>query len=248
MKRCSFIIPILSFSLLITTSFTRDTDIKVGRGFAVVELFTSEGCSSCPAADEAVIDIANRYKTNVFILGFHVDYWNYLGWKDAFSNAGYSERQKQYASAFSLNSIYTPQIVVNGETEFVGSDKSKLQKTIEKELSNNTNSSIGITARETDEKKISVNIKTGNQSNTKINIALVQLKAQSNVAGGENQGRQLRHINIVRDFKTTDATGKQTSLILTLPPGILKKDCSVIAFLQDKSTLRIIDAASTTIE
>jgi len=93
-----------------------------------------------------------------------------------------------------------------------------------------------------------VNIKTGNQSNTKINIALVQLKAQSNVAGGENQGRQLRHINIVRDFKTTDATGKQTSLILTLPPGILKKDCSVIAFLQDKSTLRIIDAASTTIE
>ena len=248
MKRCSFIIPILSFSLLITTSFTRDTDIKVGRGFAVVELFTSEGCSSCPAADEAVIDIANRYKTNVFILGFHVDYWNYLGWKDAFSNAGYSERQKQYASAFSLNSIYTPQIVVNGETEFVGSDKSKLQKTIEKELSNNTNSSIGITARETDEKKISVNIKTGNQSNTKINIALLQLKAQSNVAGGENQGRQLRHINIVRDFKTTDATGKQTSVILALPTGLLKKNCSVIAFLQDKSTLHIIGAASIIIE
>ena len=248
MIRRLFIIPILSLSSLITTSFIRDAENKASQGFAVVELFTSEGCSSCPAADEAVIDIANRYKTNVFILGFHVDYWNYLGWKDAFSNAGYSERQKQYAAAFSLNSIYTPQIVVNGETEFVGSDKNKLQKNIEKELSNNTTSSIELSARETDDKKILVNVKTGNQPNGKINIALVQLKAQSNVAGGENAGRQLHHINIVRDFKTTDATGKQASVILNLPAGLLKKDCNVIAFIQDKNTLRTIDAASVTIQ
>jgi len=237
-----------TFSLLRITAFSKKEKNHADKGFAVVELFTSEGCSSCPPADDAVADIQRQYKNNVFILCFHVDYWNYLGWKDAFSNSGYSERQKQYASAFSLNSIYTPQIVVNGETEFVGSDKSKLQKTIEKELSNSTNSSIEITARETDEKKISVSIKTGNQSNTKINIALLQLKAQSNVAGGENQGRQLRHINIVRDFKTTDATGKQTSVILALPTGLLKKNCSVIAFLQDKSTLHIIGAASIIIE
>lgn len=248
MIKRSFTIPMLLLSLLITMGFTGESQNKASRGFAVVELFTSEGCSSCPAADEAVIDIAKLYKENVFILGFHVDYWNYLGWKDAFSNADYSERQKQYTSVFSLNSIYTPQIVVNGKTEFVGSDKSKLQKTIEKELSNNTTSSIELSARETDGKKISVNIKTGNQSKGKINIALVQLKAQSNVAGGENKGRQLRHINIVRDFKTTDAAGKEISVILNLPTGLLKKDCNVIAFLQDKSTLHIIDAASISIQ
>lgn len=248
MKNCFFSISALLFSLLITTSFQRHHETEVSHGFAVVELFTSEGCSSCPAADEAVIDIAKQYKQNVFILGFHVDYWNYLGWKDAFSNADYSGRQKQYASLFSLNSIYTPQIVVNGKSEFVGSDKSRLQKTIEKELSNNMAASIELSAKETDGKKVMVNYKTENLSNSKINIAIVQLYAQSNVAKGENQGRQLRHINIVRDFKTVDATGKQNAVYLNIPAGLSKKDCMVIAYVQDKNNMHITDAAEVSIQ
>src|SRR5882724_8719091 len=97
------IIIVLTIIVLTGMRFLRPISENVSRdqkpnGIAVVELFTSEGCSSCPPADEAVIDISNEYKSNVFIIGFHVDYWNSLGWKDAFSNASYTERQKQYAA------------------------------------------------------------------------------------------------------------------------------------------------------
>jgi hypothetical protein len=97
-------------------------------GFAVVELFTSEGCSSCPAADELAIALSKEYTGNVYFLGYHVDYWNYIGWKDRFSAADHTELQRQYASAFRLNSIYTPQVVINGKREFVGSDQTRLRR------------------------------------------------------------------------------------------------------------------------
>src|SRR5438132_289864 len=98
-------------------------------GIAVVELFTSEGCSSCPPADAIAAKITSEFK-NVYVLGFHVDYWNSLGWKDEFSNAAWTNRQQQYASHFELSSIYTPQMVVNGKTELVGSNEQLLRKTI----------------------------------------------------------------------------------------------------------------------
>ncbi len=248
MVRYSLIATALFYLSLMPTTLQSVNEYKAAHGFAVVELFTSEGCSSCPAADEAAIEMAKRYKENVFVLGFHVDYWNYLGWKDAFSNADYSARQKLYASSFSLNSIYTPQIVVNGKTEFVGSDKSRLQKTIEMELNNNSISSIVLSAKQNEDKKVMVNFKTEKSSNSTINFALVQFNAQSNVTKGENQGRQLRHINIVRDFKTVDATIKQSAFYLNIPAGLSKQDFKVIVFVQDKSNLHISDAAEAAVQ
>ena len=248
MLKYFFITPAFIFSLFLITGFGKNQQPQSGKGFAVVELFTSEGCSSCPAADAAVIDIAKQYKDNVFILGFHVDYWNYLGWKDVFSKADYSERQKQYASAFSLNSIYTPQIVVNGKTEFVGSDKNKLQQTIIQELNNNTTGTIELSAKENEEKKIVVNFKAANISNSIINIALVQSHAQSNIAKGENEGRQLHHINVVRDLKTIQPDQKEKTIYFTLPAGLTKKDCAVIAFAQSKTNMHIISASETAIQ
>ncbi len=245
-----YIFPLSLFlsSLLCIPAFSKKEKYKADKGFAVVELFTSEGCSSCPPADEAVIDLAKQYKENVFILGFHVDYWDYLGWKDAFSNAAYSERQKQYASAFSLNSIYTPQIVVNGKTELVGSDKSKLKTVIENALSNSAISSIELSARENDDKRVIVNVQSENTANSKINFALVQLQAHTNVARGENQGRLLHHINIVRDFKTMETTGKQVSSLLNIPSGFSKKDFIVIAYVQDKNNMHITRVGSVRIQ
>src|SRR5580765_4213272 len=121
--------------VVVTASFScyssnkkTDTGIAAGNGFAVIELFTSEGCSSCPPADEAMIDIENEFKKNVYVIGYHVDYWNYLGWKDIFSNAGWTDRQKAYAQELKLNNIYTPQVVINGSSEFVGSDVNRLHQ------------------------------------------------------------------------------------------------------------------------
>ncbi|MEO7532910.1 MAG: DUF1223 domain-containing protein, partial [Ferruginibacter sp.] len=127
-------------SIFLATLFINCHDIAATsqppapQGFAVVELFTSEGCSSCPPADAAMSVIANKYKEQVFVLGFHVDYWNRLGWKDEFSSSDYSKRQRNYATAFSLEGVYTPQVVVNGKSQFVGSDKSKIEKVIQSQL------------------------------------------------------------------------------------------------------------------
>src|SRR5476649_2001101 len=116
----------LGLAAIITQAFIKDkkTVSPENKGFAVIELFTSEGCSSCPPADALVAKVQKESADKpVYILAFHVDYWNRLGWKDAFSSAEYSYRQSQYARWLKLSSVYTPQIVVNGHTEFVGSEE-----------------------------------------------------------------------------------------------------------------------------
>jgi len=101
------------------------------KGFAVVELFTSEGCSSCPPADQLVAKIEKEVKDRpVYILAYHVDYWNRAGWKDGFSSADYSKRQQDYAAYLHIQQVYTPQIVVNGRMEFVGSEEAVLRGAI----------------------------------------------------------------------------------------------------------------------
>src|SRR5437899_2881738 len=101
----------------------------------VVELFTSQGCSSCPAADKNLAEIIEKAEANgqqVIGLSFHVDYWNYIGWKDPYSKAEFTERQRKYALRMNSENIYTPQMIVNGESEFVGSDKNTSTKEIGK--------------------------------------------------------------------------------------------------------------------
>src|SRR6186997_2744530 len=134
------LLPIIVFSVsLLTISFsTASLKNKIAKkqdGFVLIELFTSEGCSSCPPADEALEEIQKKYNDkNVLVLGYHVDYWNKLGWKDVFSDASFTQRQEYYSRIFHLNSIYTPQVVVNGKSEFVGSNKEKLISSIEEQL------------------------------------------------------------------------------------------------------------------
>lgn len=215
-------------------------------GFAVTELYTSEGCSSCPPADEAVADMAKKYK-NVYVLGFHVDYWNSLGWKDAFSTAAYTQRQSHYAEVFSLNSIYTPQVVINGKTQFTGSDRNQLQKTIEAALNGDgTNVISELNARGGGPGNIVVTCRTNMTADEMLNIALIQLSAATQVKRGENQGKRLQHINVVRDFKTF--SNPPGSVIFALPAGLLLKDCKIIAFTQHKNNLHVTGAAESSIQ
>ena len=134
------LLPICVFAVsLLTISFsTKNLNKKIVKdqdGFALIELFTSEGCSSCPVADAILEEVQKKYiDKNVLIIGYHVDYWNKLGWKDIFSDASFTQRQEYYSNIFRLNNIYTPQVVVNGKKEFLGSDKSKLTSSIEEQL------------------------------------------------------------------------------------------------------------------
>ena len=215
------------------------------KGFAVVELFTSEGCSSCPSADEALIELSHEYKQNVFILGFHVDYWDRLGWKDACSDAAYSNRQQEYGRIFGLRSIYTPQVIVNGHTEFVGSDRTRLHQNIEKELTESSDPDMDLQAKSISENKVSVSYKIPDRGNQLIRIALVEKYRETAVKRGENSGKTLRHINLVRDFKSVNSG--EGSVTMSLPQSLKPENCLIIAYLQDKTSWNISGAKSISI-
>src|SRR5689334_13667962 len=169
-------------------------------GFAVVELFTSEGCSSCPPADKLVASVEEQYENkSVYILSYHVDYWDRLGWKDRFSNAAFTERQQHYAELLHLNSIYTPQIVVNGKDEFVGSNKAALDRALSASMKDSTKERLSIqvnTQLDSAHEKINVAYQTTAPASASIVINLVEKSAQTSVKAGENEGRQLTHVQI----------------------------------------------------
>ncbi len=234
------------FSLFILSPGTKSMNEPKGNGIAVVELFTSEGCSSCPDADNNITRLLEKQMDNVFILSFHVDYWNRLGWKDVYSDAAFSMRQRNYARVFGLQSVYTPQVVVNGSTEFVGSDENKLDKVVESNLSKTLQPALEISA-EKNGNKITVRYKTGTSNNWLLNLALVEPEATSKVRAGENGGRILHHVNIVRSLKTIDNELNE-SATMEIPAGLDKRHLKLIAYTQDKHTLQVFAAAQQTIQ
>ncbi len=214
-------------------------------GIAVVELFTSEGCSSCPSAENVVMEIAGENNINIYILEFHVDYWDRLGWKDPFSNAAYSKRQQTYGRKLALANIYTPQIIVNGSIELVGSDKVRLEKNIGVELLKSQAPIVAIKAKRAETNAVSISYKIDGGSGNILNIALIQLQANSDVESGENKGRRLHHIQIVRTFKTIEDPGSTGEISLSIPDGLIPGNSRVIAYLQNKNDWHIKGAVQS---
>lgn len=207
-----------------------------GSGIAIIELFTSEGCSSCPAAERLLGEIAAEGKSNIFTLEYHVDYWNYLGWKDEFSSAEYSKRQREYSGFIPSSSIYTPQAVVNGSREFVGSDKSALQSAITQALKTNEANKVKVeTKRANASVKVAYSI-SGALTGKVLHVALLQKNAVTNVRRGENNGRKLMHTNVVRAFNTLDLNSPTGETQFTLPGDVLRSQCLIVAFVQDRKT------------
>jgi hypothetical protein len=248
MKPLTFLIAIA----FITTSFScadsagkSSTAMNNDKGFAVVELFTSEGCSSCPPADNAVAALLKEHKNNVYVLGYHVDYWDNLGWKDIFSDAAYTQLQRNYARAFKLSSVYTPQIVVDGTQEFVGSDKNKLNAAVNNSLQQSSNIQLSINAKAGNDQTINVSFNT-NAADANVHIALIQLNAENKIQRGENTGATLHHVNIVRDIKTSASANG--NIALTIPADLSSKDCKVIAFTQNTNDNKITAATEVSIQ
>ncbi len=210
----------------------------------VLELFTSQGCSSCPPADRLLATYANR--EDIAALSFHVDYWNKLGWKDPFSDQLFTERQGNYASS-SGSSVYTPQIIINGEKEMVGSEENKIKATIKQFQKQQTASQIIISEIKTGDNKISVTYSVkGKLNNSVVNIALVQNKITTSIKAGENHGVTLTNYNVVRNFKTMSSiAAEKNETTIDMISGIDKKDCSIILYLQDVSSNKIYAAAKS---
>ena len=249
-----YLLHIIVFSVsLVTISFsTRSLNKSIAKeqdGFALVELFTSEGCSSCPPADALLEEVQKKYSDkNVLVLSYHVDYWDKLGWKDIFSSALFTERQEYYANIFRLNNIYTPQAIVNGKKEFLGSNKSKLINSIEEQLSEKSAESIKLNAIQNTEGKIDVLYLAEGTDGKKEQaiLVLIQKMATNEIKKGENTGRTLHHINIVRNIFYLPLKEKTTSF--TLPAGLSKEDFFVAGFIQEKKSGKIKAIQSASIE
>ena len=172
-----------------------------------------EGCSSCPPADRLLPQLASE--ANVIPLSFHVDYWDRYGWKDPFSNSSFTDRQRDYAKQFKLESIYTPQLVINGEYELVGSNRSSAEADIKKLLAENAPLQLTIDDVKKENDKLSVSCRLqGDFQNCDLLVAIVQKHAEVNVKAGENHGAKLSHTNVVRSFLKLPAKKKWISRFL----------------------------------
>lgn len=231
-----------------TKSVDRESEIKVGavKGayapVVVLELFTSEGCSSCPPADRLLPELANE-AAGVFPLSFHVDYWNRLGWTDPFSNAAFAERQRAYGRHFGLESVYTPQLVINGEYELVGSNRGEAQTVLQKALKKNAAIHLSIEQVKLKGATISFqSVTEGNTKGTSIVAAVVQNHAVSTVKAGENRGATLAHTNVVRCFSKQPATGRN-EFELVVPNELIAGGWQLLVYAQQETDLKITGAA-----
>jgi hypothetical protein len=244
----AFIITSLSLAAFISLDkiSVQNADAKVdGKGFAVLELFTSEGCSSCPPADELLAKIQKEAQgKEVYLLAYHVDYWNRQGWKDVFSSSDFSNRQIDYGRWFGGSQIYTPQVVVNGKSEFVGSDEQALRQAISEQLTTKPNATLAVQAsQDGDMLKIQYQA-SGDFKGSDLLLALVQKSAQTKVERGENAGRTLSHVQIVRKIQSDpiSKTGTGSSTI-ALPKGFSAQNWEVLAMVQDQTRGKILAAA-----
>jgi hypothetical protein len=220
------------------------------KGFAVVELFTSEGCSSCPPADELVAKIQKESNGKpVYILAYHVDYWNRLGWKDVFSNADFSKRQNDYAKYLRLQSVYTPQVIVNGKTEFVGSEENTLRSAITTALQKSPAEHLALTVSGSNHGQASLKYSIeGTGKNVVLMVAVLQKSAQTKVERGENAGHTLSHVQIVHKLQEIALRGNNGTAIIPLPNGYDDKKWEIIGFLQNPVNGSIEGAARATSE
>ena len=217
----------------------------------VIELFTSEGCSSCPSADKWLSTLKSNQGLwkDIIPMALHVDYWDYLGWKDPYSQPMFSERQRRYAQAFGLRGIYTPQMIVNGQDEFVGSREETAKSVIQKAFTQSAICTISITKIDQNDEFVTVNYEiSGKMNDAVLNLALVQEDGTSDVKRGENRGRHLENVNIVRDFLSMELAGKKSGVQqLKMPEKVNLGHFSVIAFVQDIETMKILGAVSSAI-
>jgi len=230
----------------------------------VVELFTSEGCSSCPPADQLLsrLEAPNVLRftkgkqrlslppgVEIIALGEHVDYWDSLGWKDRFSSPLFSSRQQDYGRAFRLESVYTPQIVVNGEIEVLGSDSRAVQNAIRAAVKEpREDVAIMMTADQKIAFKVS-KLPPGSHE-ADILLAVTESGLVTSVYGGENSGRQLRHTAVVRSLSRVASLDPKrpgeysAEAQLNLRPDWNRANLRLVLFVQDRTTRHILGVAA----
>jgi hypothetical protein len=211
----------------------------------IVELFTSEGCSSCPPADQLLMKLESEQPVagvHVIALSEHVDYWDRLGWRDPFSSAQFTNRQQDYSQMFQDSGPYTPEMVVDGTTGFVGNQSGDALKAITK-ASRAVKAAVRITAGTG---KITIQT-DGVKHAADVVVAITERNLLSNVAHGENAGRKLTHTAVVRWLRVAGKThpGQPFSGEISVPADKSWKpeNLYAVVFLQERSSRKVLGAA-----
>jgi hypothetical protein len=230
----------------------------------LVELFTSEGCSSCPAADRLLVQLQDTQPiegAEIIALSEHVDYWNDHGWTDAYSSATFTKRQSVYAVGFRQSNVYTPQMIVDGKIEFVGGDRPSAESAIRRAiqapkarirlraLGDDSSSS---SRRDALQFEIEIEglsrLKDGGQAD--LFLALTEDNLNSEIEGGENAGRSLGHSCVVRMLHPIEKIKGAPKRVVVISPAVRIRDdwqrehLRAVAFLQDRKSHRVLGVAT----
>ncbi len=226
----------------------------------VAELFTSEGCSSCPPADQVLARLVDEQPiegVTVVALGEHVDYWDRLGWRDPFSAQLFSARQSAYDSGvFRTGRIYTPQVVIDGHLEVIGSDESAVHSAVRK-AARTPKAQVAVASEALQDGSLRVSVRVEIPSGLSINpaevmIALTEDRLSTNVRRGENSGRVLSHAAVVRSLASVGPLSlrfgvQTTTASLAVAPAWSRENLRVVAFVQEQVTRRIVGAGSQSV-
>jgi len=241
-----------AFLIAVPLALAADRPVPV-----IVELFTSEGCSSCPPADRLLSRLDQTQPVpgaEVIAVEEHVDYWNQLGWNDPFSSPQYRARQNDYALAFHANDIYTPQMVVNGQAAFVGSDLQRAYREIGAAAKTATTLvDLATHPNSKDPSLIDLSVQVNKPNaiqwqDSNVYLAVTENGLSTFVKGGENHGRMLRHSAVVRSFgvigriSPQGANGGQLISTLRLPAEWNRENLRAVVFVQERGTLHITGA------
>jgi hypothetical protein len=213
----------------------------------LVELFTSEGCSSCPPADQLLARI-QKADPNAVVLSEHVTYWNGIGWSDPYSSQDSTERQTNYVQRMGLSSNYTPQMVVNGRYEFVGSDAGAAAQALHHAAAGTT-VPLTISDLKATHSQVAFSLQTGTvDKEAQLLGVLAQDEGVEQVANGENGGRTLRHVQIARAIRqiasVKNGSAYAGALSLDVPQAIGGEGWHLVAFLQQGPGGPILGVAS----
>jgi hypothetical protein len=222
------------------------------RRAVLVELFTSEGCSSCPPADALLGRLRQEFAGRGFEvvpLGLHVDYWNSLGWKDRFSSAEFSRRQEQYARALHTDGPYTPQMIVDGAVEFVGSDAARAQSAIMNAAGEPQTTQLEISVLADHPRFLDLHIRISTSAKgAEVMLAITEDDLVTKVGGGENMGHELRHTAVVRELRqlgsTTGSGNFRAHVPIELQLDWKRNDLRLIVFVQESPTGKVLGVAS----
>jgi hypothetical protein len=214
-------------------------------------MFTSQGCNSCPPAEEVLSQIdrdARERGQPVYALGFHVDYWDHLGWADPYGDPAHTLRQEAYARAFGSGGLYTPQMVVNGTVEFVGSNDRAASSAIRSALGEAAATSLALSVEDVDGgdgRRLAVDYQAeGRPEQAVLNVAVVQRGLENDVPRGENAGRRLRQDGVVRAFTSAKLDMGRGRVEITVPPDLDPRRASVVGYVQNDGDKSIVGAAA----